>query len=161
MYWCPVWSVAESTSTVSKFLIFGLVSNRSILCIDSSFVICFSFVDFKASEIVFFLFFFSYVFCLINSIIVFNSKVFSFNILFRNFSSVIAVVYFEISNSSAEIVLKFHSFSISIRRLQSSVLPRRNLRGYDKCLFSAFRIQRITGLSLSLLYCRVPFCTRP
>ena len=103
-----------------KFFFLGFTPNRSILCIGSSFIMCLSFVDVRASGIVFFLFFFSYVVCLISSIIFFISKVFSFIILSRNFLSVIAVMYFDISSSSSETVLKLHSFSISISRLQNS-----------------------------------------
>ena len=101
---------------------------------------CFCFVDIKASGIVFCLFFFSYVFCLINSIF-FTSKDFYFIILSRNFLSVIAVINFDISNSSAEIALKLHSFrfqltvsKIHLAFLFRSVLPRRNLFG--KCFRS-------------------------
>ena len=65
-------------------------------------------------------YFFSYVFCLISVIIFFKSSVFSLIILSRNFLSVIAVIYLEICSSSAEIVPKLHSFSISISRLQNS-----------------------------------------
>ena len=61
--------------------------------------------------------FFSNAFCLISSNIFFNSSVFSF-IFSRSFLSVIAVIYLENSNSSAEIVPKLHSFSISLSRLQ-------------------------------------------
>ena len=68
--------------------------------------------------IMFFLFFFSYVFCSIISMVFFSSKVF-FIMLSPNFLSVIAVIYFDISNSSAEIVLKLLSFSISISLLQN------------------------------------------
>ena len=45
---------------------------------------------------------------------------FYFFILPRSFLSVIAVIYLEISNSSAEMVLKLYSVSISISRLQNS-----------------------------------------
>ena len=103
-----------------KILFFGLVPNRSILCIGSSFIICFSFVDIKASGIVFFFFFLSYVFCLISPNTFFNSSVFSFIILSRKFLSVISVMYFDINNSSGEMVLKLHSFSISNSHLQNS-----------------------------------------
>ena len=120
MQWCPVRSIAVSTRSVSKFLFFGFGPYRSILCIGFSFILCFSFVDIRASGIVFFLFFFSYVFRFINSIVFFISKVFYFIILSGIFLSVIAVMYFDISSSSAEIVLKLHSFSISINRLQKS-----------------------------------------
>ena len=50
----------------------------------------------------------------------FSSNVFSFIILSRTFLSVIAVMYFDINNSSADIALKLHTFSISISRLQNS-----------------------------------------
>ena len=73
-------------------------------------LLCVSSVDIRASGIVFFLFFFSYVFCFINSIIFFISRVFSFIILSRNFLSVIAVMYFDISNSSAEIIVEVTFF---------------------------------------------------
>ena len=59
-----------------NFLFFGLVPNCSILCIGSSLIACFSFDNIRASRFVFFLFFFSYVLCFINSIIFFNSSVF-------------------------------------------------------------------------------------
>ena len=101
-------------------LVFGLVPNFSTLCIESSLIICFSFVVINASGIVFFLFFFSYVFCLIISIVFFISRVFSFISLSRNFLSVIVVMYLDISSCSAEMVPKMHSFSISISRLQNS-----------------------------------------
>ena len=101
-------------------LFFGLVPNRSILWIGSSSIMCFSFVEFKASGIAFFLFFFSYKFCFIYSIMFFKSSVFSFIILSCSFLSVIAVKDLEISNSSAQMVLKLHSFSFSISRLQKS-----------------------------------------
>ena len=101
-------------------LVFGFVPNLFILCIGSSFINCFPFDEINASGIVFFLFFFSYVFCLISVIIFFKSSVFSLIILSRNFLSFIAVIYLEICSSSAEIVPKLHSFSISISRLQNS-----------------------------------------
>ena len=101
-----------------KFLFFGLASNRSILCVGSSLIAYFSFDDISVSGIVFFLFFFSYVFCFISSNFFFYSSVFYFLILSRNFLSVIAVMYFDINSSSAEIVLKLPSFSISINCLQ-------------------------------------------
>ena len=129
-----------------KFLFLGLVPNLSILCVGFSFIMCFSFVDIRTSGIVFFLFFFSYVFCLIRLIIFFISSVFSFIILSRNFLSVIAVMYFDFSSSSAEIVVKLHSFSISINRLQNSLgvsssvcFAQKNLLGCGKCFFSACR----------------------
>ena len=122
--------------------------NFSIRWIGSSFIICFSFVDIKASGIVFFLFFFSYVFCLISSIIIFNSSVFAFIILSRNFLSVIAVIYFDINNSSAEIVLKLHSFSISISRLQKSF----------RCfLFCLFRPEEISAIMVCVSFWHVKF----
>ena len=120
MYWSPVWCIQNLHVRFPNFLFFGLAPNFSILWIGSSFIICFSVVDIKASGIVFYLFFFSYVFCLIISIIFFNSSVFSFIILSRNFLSVIAVMYFDINNFSVEIVLKLHSFSISISLVQKS-----------------------------------------
>ena len=91
-------------------------------------------------------FFFSYVFCLIRSIIFFISRVFSFIILSRNFLSMIAVMFFDISSSSAEIVVKLHSFSISINRLQNSsgvsssvCFAQKNILDCGKCFFSACR----------------------
>ena len=84
------------------------------LYIGSSFAISFSFVDISASGIVFFLFFFRTCFRLFSSVLEFFLHHFP-----RNFSSVIAVMYFEISSSTAQIVLKI-TFSISISRLQNS-----------------------------------------
>ena len=59
-------------------------------------------------------------FCLIISIVFFISRVFSFISLSHNFLSVIAVMYLDINSSSAEMVPKLHSFSISTSRLQNS-----------------------------------------
>ena len=95
-----------------KFSLFGLVPNRSILCIGSSLIACFFFVDITAYGIVFVLFFFSYMICFISSNCFFRSCVFSLIIFSRYFLSVIAVRYFEISSTSAAIVLELHSFSI-------------------------------------------------
>ena len=67
MHWCPVWSVVETTCTGSE-IFFGLLPYRSILYIGSSFILCFSFVDIKASGMVLFSLFFSYVFRSISSI---------------------------------------------------------------------------------------------
>ena len=104
-----------------EFLFFGFAPNRSILCIGSSFIMCVSFVDIRASGSVFFLFFFPYVFCSISLIIFFISRFFFLSLFYPVIClSGIAVMYFDISNSSAEIVLKLHSFSISINRLQNS-----------------------------------------
>ena len=118
-----------------EYLFFGLVPIFFILCNGSSFI-CRSFVAINASGIVFF----SYVFCLISSVIFLSSNVFYFIILSCSFFSVIDVIYFDISNSSAEIVLKLHSFSSSISLLKifpvfplPSVLPKSNLLGYGKC----------------------------
>ena len=99
------------------FVFFGLVPNRSIFCIGSSFI-SFSRLVIKASGIVFFRFFLWYVFCLIISIVFFESSFFSFIGLSRSFESVIAVIIFEMSKSSAVIPSNAHSFSISISRRQ-------------------------------------------
>ena len=64
------------------------------------------------------------VFCLIISIVFFISSFFSFITLSRRFLSVIAVISFEMSNFSVVMLLKLHSFSISIylRNKSSGVL---------------------------------------
>ena len=136
-------------------LIFGLAPNFCILCIGSPLIVCLSFDENNAFGIVFFLFLFSHVFCLIDSIVIFKPRDFSFITLSRNFLSVIAVIYLDISSSSTEIALKLHSFSISISLLQNSpksllplVSPKRNLRGCDKCCVLVSSTLGITGLDL-------------
>ena len=137
-------------------LVFGLVPNFSILCIGSCLIVRLSFAENNASRFVLFLFLFSHVFCLINSIVIFKPGVSSFIILPRYFLSVIAVIYLDISSSSTEIALKLHfSFSISISLLQNSpksllslVLPRGNLRGCDKCCVLVSSTLGITELDL-------------
>ena len=120
MNWCTIWGIAKSTGSVSEVFVFRSCSESFHSLYRLFFYYVFSFVDIKASGIVFFLFFFSYVFCFINSISFFSSKVFSFIVLSRIFVSVIAVMYFEISISSADIVLKLHCFFISISHLRNS-----------------------------------------
>ena len=83
-------------------LFFGLVSDCSILCSGSSFI-SFCRFEIRASGILFFRFFLSYVFCLIISIVFFSSSFFSLINLSRSFVSVIAVINFEFSESSAVI----------------------------------------------------------
>ena len=119
MGWIPVQCVAKSARFFICNLFFGLVSELSILCIGSSFI-SFSRFDIRASGIVFFRFFLSYVFCLINSIVFANSSFYSFIKLSRSFVSVIAVINFEMSRSSAVIPPNALSFSISISLRQKS-----------------------------------------
>ena len=120
------------------------------------FVQLFLFVVIRASGIVFFVFF-SYVFCFISSICFFISRLFSFIILsIHHFLSIIGVMYFEINKSSADMVLKTHSFSISKISFHFPIVwPRRNLGG-GMFFVSVSNVRYITGLNLLLLYC--PFC---
>ena len=135
-------------------LVFGLVLKFSILCFGSSLINRFSSVVINASGIVFFLFFFSYEFCLIISIVFFISRVFSFISLSRNFLSVIAVMYLDINSSSAEMVPKLHSFSISVvsrtlRVFHSPIVsPKRSLLYCDMCFVLGGSVRYITGLGL-------------
>ena len=80
---------------------FGPVPNRSLFCIGSSYISFSRFVN-KASSFVFSRF--SFVFCMIISIVFFESSFFSFINLSLRFVSVIAVMNFEMSKSSAVIV---------------------------------------------------------
>ena len=154
-YRWPLWCVAKSAWSMSEYFLFRSCS-ESFHSLDwFFFYFVFFFVDIKASGIVFFLFFFSSVSCLIISIIFFNSCGFSFLILSLSFLSVIAHIYLEISNSSAEMVLKLHSFSNLISRLQKSsgfsssdCFAQKNLLGCGKCFVSVKSIRYITGLGL-------------
>ena len=71
----------------------------------------------------------------------------------------IAVIYFDISSSSGEIVLNLHSFSISIECLHnssgvsSSVCLAQKKSVIGKCFSSACSIGRTTGLGLLIFYC--------
>ena len=95
------------------------VPNLFIFCIGSSLVSFSRFVT-RASIILFFRFFVSYVFCLINSIVFISSSSSSFINLLLSFVSVIVVMNFETSRSSAVIPSNAHSFSISINLRQKS-----------------------------------------
>ena len=99
-----------------KVLFFGFAPNFSIRCIGSSFIIYFSFVENNDSGIVFFFLcvYFVSIFHSFSLIPVFFSPNFIPYILPIN-----TVIYLEIKNSSAEMVLKLQSFSISIIRLQT------------------------------------------
>ena len=119
MGWIPVRCVAKS----ARFFICIFVLRSCVRSFHSLywfFFYVFSRFDIRASVIVFFRFFLSYVFCLIISVVFFNSSFFSFIILSRSFVSIIAVKNFEMSRSSAVIPSNAHSFSISISLLQKS-----------------------------------------
>ena len=117
--WIPVRCVAESTRSV----VIQFFSQSGIEFVHSLYWFFFNFYfrfDISASGIVFLSFFFSYAFCLIISIVFFVSGFFFFISLSRSFLSVIAVMNFEMSNSSAVMFSKLHSFSISINLRQKS-----------------------------------------
>ena len=100
--------------------VFGLVQNFSINCRGSSLINCFIFVVINASSSVFL-----FVLLLIRILVYqfkrfLHQKGFSFIILSCSFLSFIAVMYFEINSSSADMALKSRSSSISINLLQKS-----------------------------------------
>ena len=119
MHWCPVWCGTESACSVSENFIFRS-RTESFHSLYWFFLYYLFFLLISKLLVLCSFFFFSYVFCLISPITFFNSSVFSFIILSRKFLSVIAVMYFDINNSSGEMVLKLHSFSISNSHLQNS-----------------------------------------
>ena len=93
----------------------GGVLNLSILVHISPYWFFFNFnfrFDINASGIVFLLFFFSYVFCLIISTVFFILSIFSFINLPWSFLPVIAVINFDMSSSSVVMFSKLHSFNL-------------------------------------------------
>ena len=110
MCWAPVRFVAKSTWSVS---------GKSCFRSDTE-ILRFSLAIIKASRIVFFLFLVSR--CFGKSIHSFSFfPMFFITILSCNFLSVFAAVkHFDIIISSAEIIVKLHSFSNSINRLHTS-----------------------------------------
>ena len=67
----------------------------------------------------YFFFVFSYVFCLISSIVFLSSSVFFFHHFVPKFLWVIAIIHLDISSFSVDIALKLHSFLISTNLLQN------------------------------------------
>ena len=140
MLWAPVRVVAQSTWSGSGKLRFWFGPEFFHSLYRFFFDQLFSCVVTKASGFVFLLFFCSYVFCFINSIAFFISRVVSFLVLSRSFLSVIAVIFFEINCSTADMALKLHSFWISINLLHNSSgvsftdwLAQTNLLGCGMC----------------------------
>ena len=106
---------------------YRLYLTTGICVMDSSLVQCriytvchlsFSLFVIKACGIVFVQLFLTFVFCFIISIVFFSSSFFSFKKMSRSFLSVLAVVNFEMSTSSADNPLNAQSFSISISQRQ-------------------------------------------
>ena len=145
--------------------VFGLAPNSSILCIGSSLISCFSFVAIRASGVLFVVLL-ECILCYQFHCFLFEGF-FSFIILSRNFLSVIAVTYFEINSSSSDMVLKLHSFPISISLLQNSsrvslsdCLAQKNCLGCCRFYVLVGNVLYMTGLSLSFLSNPVPFYIR-
>ena len=117
--WVPIWCITKFAGFFVHCSVFrsGSESFHSLYWF---FFYFFFRLVIRASGIVFFRFFLSYVFCFIILIVLFSSSFFSFISLSRSFVFVIAVIYFEMSRSSAVIPSNAHSFSISINLRQKS-----------------------------------------
>ena len=135
-------------------------------CIGSSFI-SFSRLVISASGFVFFRLFRSYVFCFIISIVFFSSSFFSFISLSRSFVSVIAVMNFEMSRSSAVIPSNAHSFSVSINLRQKSSGVSVSVCHHMKssCISASFPVQPFCVISsprinsvISILYFLFVYC---